>query len=222
MLLSGPARKKRPQASRKIQSRGINQYLLSRGGGSTEDFRRRLGGPEEVEDQSSGGPEEAARRRTRAAAGQRRWLDRRGEDQSTCRGPAGGWSSRLGGSDFSRRRGRTRPRGRGVAFGSSPALPLAGRSASPARSSLRALFLPRAHSFPRPFFRDFLPPRNGPLYGARHARLGANRTPNRRLPDAMVVRRTPYQSEASRPPSRPAYSALPIRRRQSDALKTLI
>ena len=30
-----------------------------------------------------------------------------------------------------------------------------------------------------------------------------------------------YLSEASRPPSRPACSALPIRRRQSDALKTL-
>ncbi|XP_066329526.1 uncharacterized protein [Miscanthus floridulus] len=89
-------------------------------------FRRRLGGPEEAEDQSSGGPEEAARRRTRAAADQRRRLGRRAEDQSTYRGPAGGWSSRLGGSDFSRWRGRTRPRGRGVASGSSPALPLAG------------------------------------------------------------------------------------------------
>jgi hypothetical protein len=88
----------------------------TRGGGLVEDQRRRLGG----------GPA---------------WQTSRGPEQRPL--PAGGWSSRLGGSDFSWRRGRMHPRGRGVASGSSPALPLAGRSASPARSSLRALFLPR-------------------------------------------------------------------------------
>jgi len=205
MLLSGPARKKRPQASRKIraeESISTCSARRTRGGRGPEQRRTRGGGS-------------ADGQRTRAPAAAPREAGPRGSAAATSPGGAG-----------------ERVRAGEVWL---PVLPLLSRSlVGPflPRAPLSALyfsraslcahqFLPRAHSFPRPFFRDFLPPRNGPLYGARHARLGANRTPNRRLPDAMVVRRTPYQSEASRPPSRPAYSALPIRRRQSDALKTL-
>jgi hypothetical protein len=111
-------------------------------------------------------------------------------------------------SSFYRRRGRTRSRGR------------AGRSPCE-RSSLFSDFS-RTPAISRPFSRArvFLPQPS--RYGARLPRSATNRTPNRRLPDAMAVRRTPYQSEASRLANRPACSALPIRRRQSDALKTLI
>ena len=47
---------------------------------------------------------------------------------------------------------------------------------------------------------------------------------DRLLTDSNVLQHwlTQVPSEASRPPSRPACSALPIRRRQSDALKTLL
>ena len=57
-------------------------------------------------------------------------------------------------------------------------------------------------------------------YGARLARSGKNRTPKRRFPDATGLRRTPYEFEASRLPNRLAWSALAIRRRQSDAKAT--
>ena len=46
--------------------------------------------------------------------------------------------------------------------------------------------------------------------------IWANRTPNRRFLDATVIRRTPYGSKASRLLRRPAWSALALKRRQSD------
>jgi hypothetical protein len=99
-------------------SRGINQYLLTRGGGSTEDFRRQLGRPEEAEDQSRGGPEEAARQRTRGggSADQRRRRTRAGADsgpeEAARRRTRGGGSaedqSSSGPEEAARQRQRTR------------------------------------------------------------------------------------------------------------------
>jgi hypothetical protein len=100
-----------------------------------------------------------------------------------------------------------------------------------------ALFLPHARSlcapfspsrFPLSFFscqfsRVFPPPRTeASSYGAHHARFGMNQTPKRRFLDTTVVRWTPHESKASRLLWRPAWSALVPKRRQSDALITLI
>ena len=96
------------------------------------------------------------------------------------------------------------------------ALPLTGWSPA------RLLCFSRA---PAPSTRDFFSlvlalfrfsPADSPAYGARHARFGANRTPKRRFLDDTVVRRTPYESKASRLLWHPAWSALALKRRQSD------
>ena len=78
-----------------------------------------------------------------------------------------------------------------------------------ARSLCARHFLPRARPlsfFSCRFSRIWRPPRT----------IWANRTPNRRFLDATVIRRTPYGSKASRLLRRPAWSALALKRRQSD------
>ena len=68
-------------------------------------------------------------------------------------------------------------------------------TAFPARLLFSPSFLPRCPMFPAS-------PHRARPYGARLPRSGTNRTPNRRFPDAMLVRWTPYQSEVSRLPKR--------------------
>jgi hypothetical protein len=159
-------------------------------------------------------------------------LDRGPEEAAGKQQHAGGCSSRgWGTGEGSAAAASTGGAGEHVREGEQVGLPASAPLSSlisPALLSPRAPNLPHARCFParllfpRPFSRArvFLPWPSP--YGARLARFVTNRTPNRRLPDAMAVRRTPYQSEASRLANRPACSALPIRRHQSDALKTLM
>jgi|UPI00081ABA2A hypothetical protein len=63
----------------------------------------------------------------------------------------------------------------------------------PARLLFSPSFLPRSPMFPAA-------PHRACPYGACLPRSGTNRMPNRCFSDAMLVRRTPYQSEESRLP----------------------
>jgi hypothetical protein len=96
---------------------------------------------------------------------------------------------------------------------------------APLSISARDLAFPCTYSFPvlsptLPCFPAAL--NKASPYVARLARSGTNRMPKRRFPDAIVVRRMPYESKASRLLYRPMWSSLALRQRQSDALITLV
>jgi hypothetical protein len=108
----------------------------------------------------------------------------------------------------------------------SPACLLSLRSVSKSLPRACAVSTVRSRSlsfFSRRFSRFFpLPRAETSSYGACHARFGAIWTPKRRFLDASAVRRTPHESKASRQLRRRAFSALALKRRLSDVLKTLV